>query len=68
MLVVNSAMPEDLAYDITRLLFEKQPELQRSIPKRATSPRDGAGRLAGAVLIPARCASIGRQGQSVPLR
>jgi TRAP transporter TAXI family solute receptor len=26
-LVVNAAMPEPLAYDITRLLFEKQPEL-----------------------------------------
>jgi TRAP transporter TAXI family solute receptor len=26
-LVVNAAMPEALAYDITRLLFEKQPEL-----------------------------------------
>jgi TRAP transporter TAXI family solute receptor len=26
-LVVNRAMPDDLAYDITRILFERQPEL-----------------------------------------
>ena len=38
-LVVNSAMPEPLARDITRLLFEKQPELAAIHPEaRSLSP------------------------------
>lgn len=32
-LVVNRAMPDDLAFDITRLLFEKQPELAAIHPE-----------------------------------
>ena len=32
-LVVNEAMPEALAYDITRVLFEKQPELAQIHPE-----------------------------------
>ena len=32
-LVVNKAMPEQLAYDITRVLFEKQPELAQIHPE-----------------------------------
>ena len=32
-LVVNRAMPDDLAYDITRLLFEHQPELAAIHPE-----------------------------------
>jgi TRAP transporter TAXI family solute receptor len=32
-LVVNQAMPEQLAYDITRVLFEKQPELAQIHPE-----------------------------------
>lgn len=32
-LVVNEAMPEQLAYDITRVLFEKQPELAAIHPE-----------------------------------
>lgn len=39
-LVVNRAMPEQLAYDITRLLFERQPELARIHPEaRNLSPQ-----------------------------
>jgi uncharacterized protein len=34
-LVVNSSMPEDLAYQITRLLFEKQPALAAIHPEAA---------------------------------
>jgi TRAP transporter TAXI family solute receptor len=38
-LVVNRAMPEQLAYDITRVLFERQPELARIHPEaRNLSP------------------------------
>lgn len=33
LLVVNRAMPEQLAYDITRVLFEKQPELANIHPE-----------------------------------
>ena len=32
-LVVNRSMPEELAYDITRVLFEKQPELAAIHPE-----------------------------------
>ena len=32
-LVVNRSMPEQLAYDITRVLFERQPELARIHPE-----------------------------------
>ncbi len=32
-LVVNRSMPEQLAYDITRVLFEKQPELAQIHPE-----------------------------------
>jgi TRAP transporter TAXI family solute receptor len=32
-LVVNRSMPEGLAYDITRVLFERQPELARIHPE-----------------------------------
>jgi uncharacterized protein len=32
-LVVNRAMPEQLAYDITRILFERQPDLARIHPE-----------------------------------
>ena len=32
-LVVNKSMPEQLAYDITRVLFEKQPELAAIHPE-----------------------------------
>ena len=32
-LVVNKAMPDQLAYDITRVLFEKQPELAQIHPE-----------------------------------
>ena len=33
LLVVSETMPEDLAHDITRVLFEKQPELARIHPQ-----------------------------------
>ncbi len=32
-LVVNRSMPDQLAYDITRVLFEKQPELAAIHPE-----------------------------------
>ena len=32
-LVVNRSMPDQLAYDITRVLFERQPELARIHPE-----------------------------------
>jgi TRAP transporter TAXI family solute receptor len=32
-LIVNRAMPDDLAYNITRVLFEKQPELAAIHPE-----------------------------------
>jgi TRAP transporter TAXI family solute receptor len=32
-LVVNRSMPDDLAYDVTRLLFEKQRELEAIHPE-----------------------------------
>ena len=43
-LVANASMPEPLAYDITRLLFEKQPELAGIHPEaRNLSPDRAAG-------------------------
>ena len=35
-LVVNRSMPEQLAYDITRVMFEKQPELAAIHPEART--------------------------------
>lgn len=45
LLVVNRSMPEQLAYDITRLLFEKQGELAGIHPEARNLSLDGA--LAG---------------------
>jgi len=48
-LVVNRSMPEPLAYDITRLLFEKKPELVAIHPEAANldPKRASAGTPAG---------------------
>jgi TRAP transporter TAXI family solute receptor len=42
-LVVNRSMPEQLAYDITRVLFEKQPELAAIHPEARKLSLDTAG-------------------------
>ena len=42
LLVVNTAMPEQLAYDITRVLFEKQPELAAIHPEARNLSLQGA--------------------------
>ena len=54
-LVVNRSMPDDLAYDITRVLFEKKSELAAIHPEAAhLSLERAADGIAGASIIPAR--------------
>jgi TRAP transporter TAXI family solute receptor len=43
-LVVNRSMPADLAYDITRLLFDKKPELAAIHPEAAHLSREVASK------------------------
>jgi TRAP transporter TAXI family solute receptor len=51
-LVVNRSMDEQLAYDITRLLFEKQAELAAIHPEARNLSRAGAVKSAPADLHP----------------
>ena len=43
-LVVNAAMPDQLAYDLTRLLFTHQAELAKVHPEGANFDRAGGPR------------------------
>jgi TRAP transporter TAXI family solute receptor len=52
LLVVNAAMPEDLAYGITRTLFEHQAELAAIHPEARKLSLDTAARSAPAALHP----------------
>ena len=64
-LVVNRAMSDDLAYDITRLLFERQAELADDPPgsaqPRRSPPRSRDRRRR---FIPARCATTAKRESS----
>ena len=55
-------MPDDLAYDITRVLFEKKAELAAIHPEAAQlSLESGAAGLPGRRIIPARSAYYAEQ-------
>jgi TRAP transporter TAXI family solute receptor len=67
-LVVNRSMDEQLAYDITRLLFEKQAELAAIHPEARNLSRDRAATGSPAPLHPGAARYYARPPASVSLR
>ena len=65
-LVVNRSMPDDLAYDITRVLFEKKSELAAIHPEAAQLSRERGGERV-ASRVSSWCAPVLRraEGQSM---
>ena len=61
------AMPDDLAYDITRLLFEHQPELAAIHPEARNLSLDDCGEGIARAVSPGRAALVSREGQSTPV-
>ena len=65
-LVVNRSMPDDLVYDITRVLFEKKSELAAIHPEAAhLSLERGCRRLPSGVS--SRCAAVLRRAEGSPV-